>query len=206
MTKFFQLSEPVIGSNRQLTPSHRIKVQREPEGRHRLADHRQRQRKAVGEAIGPHRRQHTQRNGEQECEDDRRRAERHGDGQPRENHLRNRLAQRIRTPEIPAQGAGEPIEILDGDGPVEAVELANRLDVGGTCALAGDGNRRIARNVDHREGDQRDRQRHQQRDTQPLGEANASMNGLGGHAPFSRKGSDPCWCLAIRRRRCWRGV
>ena len=68
--------------------------------------------------------------------------------------------------EIAAQGTGEPVEILHGDRPVEAVELADRLDVCGPRAFAGDGDGRIARDVDHREGDERDGQRHQQRDTQ----------------------------------------
>ena len=77
----------------------------------------------------------------------------HGDRQPREDHVGDRLAQRVGAAEIAAQRAGEPVEILHGDGPVEAVELADRLDVGGPRALAGDGDGRVAGDIDHREGD-----------------------------------------------------
>ena len=58
-------------------------------------------------------------------------AEDHGDRQPREDHVGHRLAQRVGAAEIAPQRAGEPVEILHGDRPVEAVELADRLDVGG---------------------------------------------------------------------------
>ena len=66
MTKFCQLSEPVMGSSRQLTPSHRISVSANQKFGMAWPDHGERQREAVDEAVGSHRRQHAQRNGEQE--------------------------------------------------------------------------------------------------------------------------------------------
>ena len=91
-----------------------------------------------------------------------------GDGQAREDDVGDRLAQRIGAAEVAAQRPRQPVEELDHDRPVEAVELADGFDVLGPGALAGDGNRRIAGDIDHGEGDEGDRQRHQHRQSQTL--------------------------------------
>ena len=168
MTKFCQLSEPVMGSSRHSTPSHRIKVSANQKvgmawpitasvsakrsarllGRTAASTPSgmaSSSAKAIAEApsamVTGSRAKITSATGWRSV---------------------------YERPKSPCKAPASQSRYCDGDGPVEAVELADRLDVGGTRALAGDGNRRVARDVDHREGDERDRQRHQQRDTQPL--------------------------------------
>ena len=168
MTKFCQLSEPVMGKSRHTTPSQRIKVSANQKVGMAWPTTASVRAKRSARLLG-------------------RTAASTPSGMASTSAKAIAQAPRIMVtgsrakitsatgwrsvyerPKSPAQGTGEPVEILDDDGPVEAVELADRLDVRRPRAFAGDGDSRIARDVDHREGDERDGQRHQQRDTQPL--------------------------------------
>lgn len=74
----------------------------------------------------------------------------------------------MRAAEIALDRTSQPVEILDEDWPVEAVNVANPLDVGFRSGLGRNRHCRITRQIDHRKGNKRNSQGDKKRHAQPL--------------------------------------
>ena len=110
--------------------------EREQEGRQRLPRYRDPQRDAVDHGVRAQRRDDAERDREREREPERQHAERRGDRDVLGEYLTDAQLEIMRAAEIAGDEAADPGQVLLPDRAVEAIELADRLDVLGRGILA----------------------------------------------------------------------
>ncbi len=128
----------------------------------RLAQHRHRQAQPVDEAALVESGQHAQRDGDQQGDRQRSQAQQQRGlqlGPDQRSHLGLEI---YRGAEVALQDMPEPVGILHQHGPVQAVGAAHRVDIRLARPFAGQGQRRVARQMQQQKRQHRYGQGHQQ--------------------------------------------
>ena len=112
-------------------------------------------------------------------------------GQPIEDDVRDFGLQVVRAPEVTLHRAGEPVRVLDDEGPVVAIDPADVLDVFLGRRLARQRHGRIAGEMQQRERDHGDGQGHEDGDAESLERVVEHVGAIPERAPARRPRGAP---------------